>query len=284
MILPRKDRFEMFVGFFLVCVLAVTPMASGTEILIDFADEEGCDGCGTPPLPAPGPGTHYNTIFPIEDWAAYRAGDIGNPNNDPDHAIGYTRNDLVDSDGVGTGVDLFWSGGALLHPGVPHDGINNSGGDWGGTPAWAVGGATNDGFHFNPGKTGSVTLSGLGAGPYKIEVISSRFNSGHRGSRHKVDGVLADNNPNNTTSTGCAGTTGCFHTFDDGWVDRTILTWDNVIPVGGTVTYAMESLPFSPPANVVALNAMRITPEPTSLVLVGVGGLGLLSLRRRRSN
>jgi hypothetical protein len=134
------------------------------------------------------------------------------------------------------------------------------------------------------GTTGTITITGLSAGSYKIQLVSAQNNATSLADI-KVAGsdsvyAFADSDYNNSGATG------------DNWQalsngKNNILIWDAIyISTGGTITITFTDVSSS--SNIMFLNALRVTavPEPAQVASV-FGGLALLGAwfarKKRRS-
>ena len=201
--------------------------------------------------------------------------DFGNVDPDPTLPAGATWNTLVDK-AFGTSIaDLVDSAGDSTGIGVSvttafnHEGY--LGGDWGGTPIWGVNGATSDNFSTS-NSTGKITFTGLTAGGYDFSVISSRAvapDDGIRSGTFLINAVAPDNH------------VGTFSASQDGWINRTVMTWTGVNPLSGQIVLSVSSA--SGQFGYLSALSFYAVPEPTTLALAAPMGLfGLLAFTRRR--
>ncbi len=128
-----------------------------------------------------------------------------------------------------------------------------------------------DGFWFVENEPGEIVISGLDMDNVYIVEVAAAWHADGDISQRMGDYTLAHAGGDDSVIWDCVG-----DSSTDGWI-----TWEAVEPRdGGSLLLSVDQVPdkHSP-----VLNAMRITavPEPASLVLLGVCGLGIL-LRRRR--
>ena len=220
-----------FVAALVVATLLATA-AQAEPIRLDFAD--------TRSVPT-SPGT-WNTLV--------------------DKAAGTSIADLLDSAGNTTGIGVSVTNAFSFE--------GTLGGDWGGTPIWAVKNATDD--NFSTGSTGEITFTGLTDSAYDFSVISSRSEAGTRSGTFLIEGDA----PGNHSGTFCA--------YTDGWLGRKVMTWTNVAPDDdGEITLWVSAV--SGQLGYLSAMSFHMVPEPGTLALLSCGGimsLLLLAVRRKR--
>ncbi|MDQ8192643.1 PEP-CTERM sorting domain-containing protein [Roseibacillus persicicus] len=177
---------------------------------------------------------------------------------------------LIDSTGSNLGVTLTHN--------LSSD-SNITGGWTAGDVDWVATAAASDGFY--SGTSAMITFAGLGIGNYSIRLVSAEDGDSGGGaftstSDIQVAGVFADSNRLGTSANG------------DDWNTKTDgvnnwLQWDGVASSGGEISISIDASS----SGFTTINAIEITrtsvPEPTSSLLLCLGGLGFISLRRRRS-
>ena len=245
-----------------VSLLAVGNLATAQTLLFDFGRHDGVQGN---PTTSPDVNGNY--------WNNFSA------NGEFEVPIGYTVEDLVDTDGTTTTVDLVTNtlfrsngrnNGGLLNPDANLLG------------EFAIGTATEDYWFAETGgspaiPTTSFTLSGLEPGGlYDFELFGTRDTGGGAGggtrvTRYTLTGGNVQTATLQTSGSG-AGTNGSLGNNDDTIVFSSVMA----SPTGTVVVgVAVESGNFG----YLGVMSMTAVPEPASLGLLGLAGLALV--RRR---
>lgn len=123
---------------------------------------------------------------------------------------------------------------------------------------------------FNQGSGGSVTISGLTAPAYTVDLIAARSTEGTPANFDRINDYYA----NGSLSDGDESLD--WSSYVDGWVAGGVLTWSSVNPDAGVITMTDGDNTNS------HWTAMRLTavPEPATMALLGLGGV--VGLMRRR--
>ncbi len=140
---------------------------------------------------------------------------------------------------------------------------------------WLIQPATRDGAGVSSGSSGTMTLSGLSASSYQIEIVSARTEFDYLNTI-TIGGALA-----NRTYLGTPVNTP-WGSNTDGLAPGNWLIWDNVT--------SNDILLVSDSNTLGMINAIRIletgnagtVPEPGSLAIFGIGALGMVGLGVRR--
>lgn len=176
------------------CVVAPAMRATGVDaspIYVDFGDYRGAAAGlvdGTP--------VTWNVVPTINPFVPLALRNSSGCN---------TGIEISQMTGFDTGYDDTLNGGAWNVPGIP----------------WSVGDATAD--NFATSGTGTVVFSNLSAPYYRVELISSRADSGtNRVANYLVNDTYADS----------GGPTGSqnFSASIHGWGNKSFMTWESVQP------------------------------------------------------
>jgi len=151
---------------------------------------------------------------------------------------------------------------------------------------WLVQPATRDGAGVQDGLTGSFLFDGLGAGIYRVEIVTARTTYGYLNTI-TVNGATADR-----TYLGTPVVTP-WNSTTDGLTAGNWLIWDAVVPAGGVITLVdqadADTLGMINAVRVTSLYTPSVIQEvPTlstvgfALLALGLVGLAFVLLRRRR--
>jgi len=174
---------------------------------------------------------------------------------------------LADSDGGNTGIQLSAMTGFDTSY---DDGL--TGGEWNMSRIpWSVGEATHDNFAAN--SSAVVTFSNLESKPYRVELISSRDSGTSRNTVYRANGDLAD--------LGGVNGSNPFNANTDGWLNRSIMVWQQVMPDLGSEIH-IDLAPQSGQWGYVNAIRLQDVPEPSTLLLFSLGGLIAVIVARRR--
>jgi hypothetical protein len=173
---------------------------------------------------------------------------------------------LVDfGTGVGSGVDLVVAGDLADSSASTEWDTSNPG------PAWDA--AADSGMDYfwlggYTGEVGTATFSGLTPGQaYRVELIASSDSTTNGDAEYTVNGAFFD------------GSTDGMYNFLDGYNEGSWLVWSSVTAdASGELVVQVDTINGDGRGR---MNALQLTPEPASMVLLGLGGLGIL--RRRRA-
>jgi hypothetical protein len=117
-----------------------------------------------------------------------------------------------------------------------------------------------------------LTISGFDPGTYKVEWWAS-VDTLNRQADYQVNGSYAD-----------GGVGDDFDSYGQGYQNGIVLVWSSVTPTaGGEITLKITTeAAYGGGTYLGHLNALRVTPEPATMALLGIGFVGLGVLRRRR--
>jgi len=126
---------------------------------------------------------------------------------------------------------------------------------------------------YSSGTVGTIVISGLTAPSYTVDFVAARSSAGgdpsERTADYQLNGAFATSSPDGDG----------FNSYLDGWVNGSIITWENVAPISGELTLTGSGTPNG------HYDAIRITavPEPSmAAALMGLAGLLFLGIRRRK--
>ena len=166
---------------------------------------------------------------------------------------------LADTDGEETDVTLEMDG-------FSDSSINMSSTAW--TKSWVDEQATMDYLWCGNGK--AVTLGGLDSNlTYNVELVAANRSQYAPSGDYTIGDVTYDD----------------FDLNEDGWVDQTIMVWNDVTPdTSGEIVITLDGMIVDPEASgsVLIVNALRLqsVPEPSCVVLIAMGLLALVFFRR----
>jgi len=139
---------------------------------------------------------------------------------------------------------------------------NSNAGTWTGAPkfqSWIDPKATNDYFYLQSSNlVAQVVYAGSGLDPnksYRVEILSSRSFGGDLTADYEINGNFSDNRNSDE-----------YNAHYDGFQDHKVMTWRSVQPVGGQITFDMET---DSAAVAGYLSAMRLSDTQSILFDLG---------------